>query len=617
MRLALAERSVRGDRNRVSVRIDFQPIGRHVKGQQGQTLLQIAREAGVGIASLCGGRGVCGACRVQILEGSVRPPTSREREAFSAQELASGYRLACLIRPRGDLKVHIPPRTLTTEQRLQIEGQLRPADVAPAVRGIAVRLSQPTLTDLRADVTRLTDALRQEPGVEGATVDAALLRQLSDQLRHEEWAAIVGLRGHEVVSFHAADRGPLGLAVDLGTTKVAGYLLDLTTGETLGADAIMNPQIPYGEDVMARITYALQGVDGRDTLQQAIVEGLNHLAQGLCTRAGRRPDEVAEAVVVGNTAMHHLFLGLPVGQLGLSPYVPAVADALDVKARDLGLALAPGAYVHLLPNIAGFVGADHVAMLLATGLWEEEGNVLGLDIGTNTEVALKAGGRLLTCSTASGPAFEGAHIRFGMRAATGAIERVRLADSRVEVQTIGGAPAVGLCGSGILDAVAQLRRAEVLDRRGKMMAHPRTRQGEKGPEFVLVDAAESGVNEDITISRADVSQIQLAKGAMRAGVHILLQEAGLTEADLEGVVVAGAFGTYIDLGSAVTIGMLPPLPLDRFQQVGNAAGMGARLALISTVQRAKALDIARRAKYVELTNSDRFANEFARAMYLE
>lgn len=597
--------------------IEFQPIGRHVEGQEGQSILDIARDVGVGIASLCGGQGVCGACRVQILGGHVSPPTPLEQEAFSAEELASGYRLACLAYPLGDLKVYIPPRSLTTEQRLQIEGQSLLADVAPAVRGIAVRLSEPTLTDLRADVTRLTDALLQEPGVDGVTVDLALLRRLPDQLRREKWAATVGLRGREVVSFHSAGRGPLGLAVDLGTTKVAGYLLDLTTGETLGADAIMNPQIPYGEDVMARITYVLQQTDGGGTLRRVVVEGLNHLAQGLCTHVGRHPDDIAEAVVVGNTAMHHLFLGLPVSQLGLSPYVPAVADALDLKARDLDLALAPGAYVHFLPNVAGFVGADHVAMLLATGLWEEDKVMIGLDIGTNTEVALKAGDRLLTCSTASGPAFEGAHIRFGMRAATGAIERVHLADSRVECQTIGDAPPVGLCGSGILDAVAQLRLAGVLDRRGKMKAHPRTRQGEKGLEFVLVDATESGVGEDITISRADVSEIQLAKGAMRAGMCILLHEAGLSEADLEGVVVAGAFGTYIDVGSAVTIGMLPPLPLARFQQVGNAAGMGARLVLISTVQRTRALEIARRVEYIELSNDPNFANEFARAVYLE
>jgi len=601
----------------VSLQIEFQPLGRHVEGQEGQDILEIARQAGVGIASLCGGQGVCGACRVQILAGDANLPTSLEREAFSPSELAAGYRLACLTRPLGDLKVHIPPRSLTTEQRLQIEGQLRLLNVAPAVRGVPVQLTPPTLTDLRADVTRLAEALRQEAGVDGLRVDPALLRELPDQLRQEAWSGVVGLRDSEVVSFHPASRRPLGLAVDLGTTKVAGYLADLTTGEALGADAIMNPQIPYGEDVMARITHALEKPDGRARLQQVIVEGLNHLAQGLCTRAGCRPGEIAEALVVGNTAMHHLFLGLPVSQLGLAPYVPAVADALDVKARDLGLAFAPGAYVHLLPNIAGFVGADHVAMLLATGLWEEDKVLVGLDIGTNTEVALKAGDRLLTCSTASGPAFEGAHIRFGMRAATGAIERVRLADSRIEYQTIGNTPPVGLCGSGILDAIAQLRLAGIVDRLGKMKPHPRTRQGEKGLEFILVDADESGVNEDITISRADVSEIQLAKGAMRAGMHILLNKAGLTEADLEGVVVAGAFGTYIDVGSAVTIGMFPPLPLDRFHQVGNAAGMGARLALLSTDQRSRALEIARRAEYIELTNEQSFSTEFARAMALE
>jgi uncharacterized 2Fe-2S/4Fe-4S cluster protein (DUF4445 family) len=601
----------------VSVQVDFQPLGRRVRGQEEQSVLEIARRAGVGIASLCGGRGLCGACRVQILAGRIGPPTSVEREALTADELASGYRLACLARPLEDVQAHIPPRSLTTEQRLQIEGQARPAELAPAVRGVAVQLSPPTLTDLRADATRLADALRQQVGVDGVTIDAALLRRLPDQLREQAWTGVVGLRGSEAVSFGPAGRGPLGLAIDLGTTKVAGYLLDLTTGETLIADAIMNPQIPYGEDVMARITHAMQQAEGRATLQRVVVEGLTHLAQGLCARAGRRPDEIAEAVVVGNTAMHHLFLGLPVGQLGLAPYAPAVTDALDVKARDVGLAFAPGAYVHLLPNVAGFVGADHVAMLLATGLWQETRVVIGLDIGTNTEVALRAGERLLVCSTASGPAFEGAHIRFGMRAATGAIERVRLADSRVEYQTIGDAPPVGLCGSGILDAVAQLRLAGVLDRRGKMLDHPRTRQGEKGPEFVLVEAAESGANETITISRADVGEIQLAKAAMRAGVRLLLQRAGLTEADLEGVVVAGAFGAYIDVGSAVTIGLFPSLPPDRFQQVGNAAGMGARLALLSTAQRAQALEIARRAEYVELTNDEGFGNEFARAMYLE
>jgi len=265
-------------------------------------------------------------------------------------------------------------------------------------------------------------------------------------------------------------------------------------------------------------------------------------------------------VVVGNTAMHHLFLRLPVEQLVLSPYVPAVREALDVKARDVGLRIAPGAYVHLLPNIAGFVGADHVAMLLATEPWQAEGVMLALDIGTNTEVCLVSDGEMTSVSCASGPAFEGAHIKHGMRAAEGAIEHLRLLDDRVEYQTIGGAPPVGICGSGILDAMAQLYLAGVLDEGGRMGHHPRVRacNGER--------------------------EVQLAKGAMRAGIQMLLEAQGLSEEDICRVVIAGAFGTYIDLASAVTIAMLPSLPLNRFQQVGNSVGMGAKLERTSLIQ---------------------------------
>jgi uncharacterized 2Fe-2S/4Fe-4S cluster protein (DUF4445 family) len=316
--------------------------------------------------------------------------------------------------------------------------------------------------------------------------------------------------------------------------------------------------------------------------------------------------------------MHHLFLRLPVRQLGLAPYLATVSDALDVKARDLGLELAPGAYVHLLPNIAGFVGADHVAMLLSTGIYKDEGIVAGLDIGTNTEVALRANGRLFTCSTASGPAFEGAHIRDGMRASDGAVERVLLENDQVKYQTIGNVPAIGLCGSGILDVVAQLLKAGIVDRRGFMhLAHPRVREVDGKREFVVVEEAYSGSGRDIVITRGDIGEIQLAKGAMRAGLSILLQKAGVPESALDRVVIAGAFGSYIDVDSAVTIGMFPRLPLDRFVQVGNAAGMGARMALVSRDQRRLAAHIAAQADYIELTSTPEFTDEFARAMYLD
>ncbi|MEA3345615.1 MAG: ASKHA domain-containing protein, partial [Chloroflexota bacterium] len=410
---------------------------------------------------------------------------------------------------------------------------------------------------------------------------------------------------------------PLGLAVDVGTTKLAAYLVDMTTGRTLAAQGAMNPQIAYGEDVMARLTYARQHETGADELQAAVVEAIGELLQELCQEGERHCDQVVEAVLVGNTAMHHLLLGLPTRQLGEAPYVPAVREALDVKAHDLDMSLAPGAYVHLLPNIAGFVGADHVAMLLATGIDESAERVLGLDIGTNTEVALRANGRFLACSTASGPAFEGAHIQHGMRAAAGAIEHLRIAPSGVEYQAIEDLPPVGLCGSGILDAVAQMRLAGVLnDRGGFLNEHPRVREGERGLEFLLVPAAESGTGQDIVLTRGDVGEIQLAKGAIQAGINVLLDEAQLQAEELDAVIVAGAFGTYIDIDSAIAIGLLPDLPRERFRQVGNAAGMGAKRALLSRAERRRAQQLAREVEYIELTTDPRFSIQFAEAMLI-
>jgi len=372
--------------------------------------------------------------------------------------------------------------------------------------------------------------------------------------------------------------------------------------------------------VMARIGHAMEGAAQAHELQEAIVGGLTEQVRGLCEQAGRDCAEIVEAVLVGNTCMHHLALGLPVASLGLAPYVPALADSCDFKARELGLLLAPGASVYFLPNIAGFVGADHVAMILATSIYENRAEeiTLGLDIGTNTEIVLAANGRLLSCSCASGPAFEGAHIHDGMRAAPGAIERVRLVGERVEYQTIDGAPPVGICGSGILDGVAQLRKIGVLRTNGAMQpgSHPRVRGVGKGIEFVLVPAGERDAPRDIVITRRDVNEIQLAKAAIRAGVEVLLGEAGLEAEQVERVVVAGAFGTYLDVDSALAAGMFPPLGRDRFVQVGNGAGMGARLALLSRRCREQADEIARCVEYVELTTHPRFVKEYTTALML-
>jgi uncharacterized 2Fe-2S/4Fe-4S cluster protein (DUF4445 family) len=351
---------------------------------------------------------------------------------------------------------------------------------------------------------------------------------------------------------------------------------------------------------------------------------LNQAITEMCAETSAEPEHIVEAVLVGNTAMHHLFLRLPVEQLAKAPYVPAVSAALDVKARELGLHIAPGAHVHLLPNVAGYVGADHVAMLLATNVAHAKGVVLAIDIGTNTEVCLINHGLMTSTSCASGPAFEGAHIRHGMRAANGAIEHLRLTDGQIEYQTIGGAPPVGLCGSGILDVLAQLCQAGVVNASGRMGEHPRVReidgdaQRHGTREFVLVSEEEQdGERAAITFTQKDVRELQLAKGAMRTGIETLLANNGLEAQDIDQVIIAGAFGTYIDVESAITIGMLPRLPLDRFRQVGNAAGMGAKLALISKSKRLETQDMDHRIGYVELAADPGFMKTFAQAMYLE
>jgi uncharacterized 2Fe-2S/4Fe-4S cluster protein (DUF4445 family) len=607
----------------MQLHIEFEPIGRRGACPADQSLLDCARQLGVDLANLCGGAGTCGRCKVQVLDGRVSELTPKERESLTPQELAEGYRLACRTIPLSDCKICVPPESLTAPQRTQVEGLAITVSPEPPVRAYSVHVPPPSLKDedkaedLRADDQRLVEALAQQHQVNASCTDVEVLRDLSPRLRDADWQASVAVRDREVVALLAPSTRPLGLAVDLGTTKLAAYLVDMESGQTLAAQGTMNPQIAYGEDLVARMTYATKSPTAAAQLQGLVAQALNQLAAEMCAQVDADPAEIIEAVVVGNTAMHHLFLQLPVRQLARAPYVPAVATALDVKARDAGLRIAPGAYVHLLPNIAGFVGADHVAMLLATEIAQAEGVVLALDIGTNTEVCLVSHGTMTSVSCASGPAFEGAHIKHGMRAANGAIESLRLAGDRIEYKTIGSAPPVGLCGSGILDSLAQLYQAGVVEARGRMSDHHlgvRVSDGER--EFVLVSEEERDGQPAITFTQQDVRELQLAKGAMRTGIQVLLEANNLSAEDIDHVIIAGAFGTYIDVANAVTIGMLPSLSLDRFRQVGNAAGTGARLALISRSKRTEAQTIASRVGYIELAAAPRFARTFAQAMYI-
>jgi uncharacterized 2Fe-2S/4Fe-4S cluster protein (DUF4445 family) len=597
--------------------IDFEPVGRRGECQKNESFLACARQLGVGINSICGGEGICHSCKVQVLSGTVSKPTPNEHEAFTSQELKEGWRLACQTYPTSDCKIAVPTESMTTPQRVQAEGLEVKVPPEPSVRVYRLQLSAPSLESPQADADRLLKALNQQHKLRCTKIDIGALRTISDQLRSWKWKSQAVVRNGEVIAIHPLKSRQLGLAIDLGTTKVAGYLVDLSDGRTLAAKGIMNPQIGYGEDIISRITTVVHSPDNAATLQKLAVDAINELCTGLCAETDAKPEEILEAVVVGNTAMHHLFLRLPVKQLVLSPFVPAINQALEVRAAELGLNIAPGAYVHLLPNIAGFVGADHVSMLLATDAWQGKETTVALDIGTNTEVSLIYKGKIATTSCASGPAFEGGHIKYGMRAATGAIERLRIDGGKVQYQTIDGASPVGICGSGILDALAQLYAAEIINEGGRIIDNrPRVRAYKGQREFILVSKEERKGKPAITITQNDVRELQLAKAAIRTGIQILLETSGCAEDDIKQVIIAGAFGTYIDISSAVAIGMLPPLPLNCFRQVGNAAGTGAKLALISIKSRAKAEAIASRVSYIELASSPSFQPTFMQASYL-
>ena len=608
--------SIKGKKMRF-YNVDFEPVGRRGKCRDDESLLDCAHRLGVGIVSLCGGRGKFHCCKIQILKGSTSKPTKSELESFSPQELKDGYRLACQTYINSDCKVRVPLESLTTPQRIQLEGLEVGVKVKPPVNSYRIQVSPPSLSDLQADDERIIQTLNRQFKLSCRRIDIDVLKNISSLLRSCNWKTQISLRGNEIIAISPWQSSELGLAVDLGTTKIAGYLLDLSSGKTLASEGVMNPQISYGEDIVSRITYAIESPAKAEKLQETVVGALNQLTANLCKKANAKLEEIVEAVIVGNTAMHHLLVHLPVKQLSVSPFAPAVQRALDIKARDIGLRIAPGAYVHLLPNIAGFVGADHVAMLLATEkAWEDGNLVMALDIGTNTEISLIDNGKITSVSCASGPAFEGAHIKDGMRATNGAIERVQLVNNDVEYYTIGGVPPVGLCGSGILDAIAQLYLAGVINKNGRMNEHPRVRSYNNQREFVLVSEKERGSSPAITVTQKDVREIQLAKGAIRSGINVLLQEGSHSEEEIEKVIIAGAFGSYINVSSAVSIGMLPFLPLDRFQQVGNAAGIGAKLALLSTDKRAEAQTIARKASYIELATAPNYQDIFVEAIYL-
>jgi uncharacterized 2Fe-2S/4Fe-4S cluster protein (DUF4445 family) len=598
----------------MAYQIEFEPLGRRIPCTEKVSVLDCARQSNIGLASICGGQGTCKACKIQILKGLVSDMTPVETETFTESQIKAGWRLACRVFPKSDLTVNVPPESMTTTQRTQVECSEVTVKPDPVVKTFDVRLAPASLDDLRSDFTRLWQALKQQ-NIECHGIDVNVLKNISPQLREWNWEVGVSLREREIVGLSTSGSPSLGLAVDLGTTKIAGYVVDLMSGQTLASKGIMNPQIGYGEDITSRMLVAIKSEEAAKRFQSMVVSAIDELTRELCSQIKAKPGDILDIVIVGNTVMHHLLLGLPVAQLAYSPFIASIQEAVDIKSRDIGSTLSPGAYVHVLPNVAGYVGADHVSMLLAVDAANITKNAIAIDIGTNTEVSIISKGKIISASCASGPAFEGGHISQGMRAAAGAIERFRIIKDERIYQTIGNAPPVGICGSGIIDVLAQLYLAGILEDSGRFSPgslHTR-RNGEK-IEFVLVEESEK--RPAVTISQSDVRELQLAKSAIRTGIQMLLEEAGLVETEIEQVIIAGAFGTYVDVSSAISIGMLPSLPLDRFHQVGNAAGLGAKIALLSNAKRQYARELASKVQYLELATRNSFNKTFLESTYL-
>ena len=629
--------------------IIFLPSGRRGKFPQQTTILEAARQLGEPIESICGGHVACGKCQVRIEAGKfpklgvesgpehVSPPTDEERAWLPVQSLSSTapLRLACNARLLGDVVVFVPEHARIHQQTIRKDATLRPVAVLPAVRQVYVELSPPSLDDRRGDWERLQDGLRAQWGLDNLNIAYPALRTLSQTMRQGKWKVTVVLwRESRVIEVRPGyQEGIYGLAVDIGSTTVAAHLSDLQTGELLATRAVMNPQVTYGEDLMSRISYAIDNDDGLKKLHRAILGAFNRLAASVAAEAGVKSADIHEAVVVGNTTMISLFLNINPENLGMVPFIMANRDEMDLAASELKLRLHPAANVHILPAVAGHVGADNVAVLLAEEPYRQDDVMLIVDVGTNAEIALWNGKRLYSASSPTGPAFEGAQISQGMRAAPGAIERVRIdrETKAVRYKIIGEErwsdawtpeqpPALfptGICGSGVIEAVAEMYLAGVILPDGRFnpeLTHPRLRwRGKKG-EFVLAAMDETTTGHAIAVTQDDVRAIQLAKAALYAGGKLLMREAGVEKVDR--IVLAGAFGSYIDPFHAMVLGLIPDAPLDKVIAVGNAAGDGARIALLNTERRDEAQWVARSSHYVETAANSAFQEAFVSAIHI-
>jgi uncharacterized 2Fe-2S/4Fe-4S cluster protein (DUF4445 family) len=659
-------------------RVVFQPSGRQGDIPAGTNLLDAARSLGVEIEAICNGRQTCGKCQVSVEVGSfpkhgitsaaghLTAPDGREAHYWGKHPLLPGRRLACSCEVQGDLMIFVPEESQARKQIVRKAATERAIVIDPAIRIYYVEVDPPTLEHQMGDWDRIAAELDVRFGLKEVRLDPVLLRDLQRVVREGDWKVTVTVwQDREAVRVQPGySEEAYGCAVDIGTTTVALHLCDLRTGEILGTASQMNPQVAYGEDLMSRVSYCdLNGAAGLATLHDAVIEALNRLARDAAAEADVQVDAITDIVLVGNSVMHHILLNIPPRELGQSPFAPAISDAADIKARELGLQLAPGARAHVLPLEAGHVGADNVGVILAEEPDRAPADEIWLivDVGTNGEILLGNSTKLYSASSPTGPAFEGAQIRHGMRAAPGAIERIRIDPATLDVRfkVIGrdawndqwsAAPAAppqassplpleertdgrqrrrvqrladreimaaGICGSGIIEAVAELFMAGVLTpdgRFGQELQHERLTWNGSKAEFVLAWPHESSTGRAVVITSDDVRNIQLGKAALYSGARLLMERMGVERVDR--VMLAGAFGSYIDSRHAMVIGMIPDCDLSRVATVGNSAGDGARIALLNKHEREEARRLARWTNYIGIALEPRFQDAFVEAIPL-
>jgi len=632
----------------------FQPSGRRGRVPLGISIVEASRRLGVDIEAPCGEKQVCGKCKIRIEHGSFQKPGIEskylhagpwqpgEEKYISPEEMEKGYRMGCVATVEGDLLIFVPEAARAGKQ--VVSKAPRPLDITlnPAVKQYYVELVPPTLEDPTGNFERLCAALEKQYDLKSLRIDLSVLRSLQDTLAAGDWKVTVTVwMDQEIIHVRpGSGSGNFGLAIDVGTTTVAAYLCDLVSGQVIDTLSMMNPQVKYGEDVVSRISYHMENPDGLKRMSTDLVDGLNSLIDQALSRDytisspggnnGSRPDQVIrfqpedilDVSIAGNTAMHHILLQLDPEPLGVIPFTPDIHHSLDIKAHRLGLKINPAAHIFILPNEAGFVGGDNVGVILAEEPHRQDPVQLIIDIGTNGELVLGNKDRLICSSCATGPALEGAQIEFGMRAAPGAIERLTIdpVTHDVDYKVIGRDPwrsysepqdmkTKGICGSGILDAVAQLFLAGIVNKSGAFGKHQFPKRFRRHPEtgikeFVLAWAEETSIGKNIAITQHDIRQIQLAKASIYTGCKLMMKKLGIDSVD--SVKIAGAFGSHIDCTLALVIGMFPDCAIDDIVSVGNAAGDGCRIALLNRDKRLEADWVSRNVEYMELTLEEDF-----------